>query len=101
MDYLCLVHDDIYFFQKIRPSQLLQAKRISFGESFTYDENSMSIVINTYADAMYVKDCDRLYFQKLETISSILKELKYCFVKLQRRRQNYSYKVILFLWELK
>lgn len=79
MDYLCLVHDDIYFFQKIRPSQLLQAKRISFGESFTYDENSMSIVINTYADAIYVKDSDRLYFQKLETISSIFKGIEILF----------------------
>lgn len=79
IDYLCSVQDNTYFFQKVRPSQLIRKKRISFGESFVYDENSMSIVINVYADAIYVKDEDTLYFQKLETISSIFKGIEVLF----------------------
>lgn len=76
IDYLCSYQDNNYFyFQKIRPSQLLFKKRIlfSFGSNFTYDVDNASIVINSYPDAIYKKDEDTLYFQKLETISSIFK----------------------------
>lgn len=76
IDYLCSYQDENYFyFQKIRPSQLLYKKRLlfGFGQNFTYDENNASIVINSYPDAIYKKDDDTLYFQKLETISTIFK----------------------------
>ena len=76
IDYLCSYQDENYFyFQKIRPSQLLFKKRIlfSFGHDFNYDENNASIVINAIPDAIYKKDTDTLYFQKLETISTIFR----------------------------
>lgn len=76
IDYLCSYQDENYFyFQKIRPSQLLFKKRLlfSFGKNFSYDENNASVVINSYPDAIYKKDDDTLYFQKLETISTIFK----------------------------
>lgn len=76
IDYLCSYQDENYFyFQKIRPSQLLFKRRIlfSFGHDFSYDENNASIVINAIPDAIYKKDTDTLYFQKLETISTIFR----------------------------
>lgn len=76
IDYLCSYQDNNYFyFQKVRPSQLLFKKRIlfSFGSNFTYDVDNASIVINSYPDAIYKKDEDILFFQKLETISTIFK----------------------------
>ncbi len=79
IDYICSYQDDKYFyFQKVRPTQLLLKKRLlfSFGNNFVYDENNASIVINLYPDAIYKKDEDVLYFQKLETISSIFKGIE-------------------------
>lgn len=76
MDYLCSYQDENYFyFQKVKSSQLLFKKRLlfSFGQNFSYDDNNASVVINAYPDAIYRKDNDTLYFQKLETISSIFK----------------------------
>lgn len=76
LDYLCSYQDNNFFyFQKVRPSQLLFKKRIllDFGNNFTYDENNASVVINSYPDAIYKKDEDKLYFQKLETISTIFR----------------------------
>ena len=76
IDYLCSYQDDNFFyFQKVRPSQLLFKKRLlfRFGQDFKYDEDNASIVINSYPDAIYQKDNDTLYFQKLETISTIFK----------------------------
>lgn len=76
IDYICSYQDDnIFYFQKIRQSQLLLKKRIlfSFGKDYAYDSNNASIVINSYPDAIYKKDEDVLFFQKLDTISTIFK----------------------------
>lgn len=73
IDYLCSYEGDTFYFQKIRPSQLVTKKRISFGETYAYDANSKSIVINFFPDAIYSKSDDTLYFQRLETISTIFR----------------------------
>ena len=77
IDYLLSCQDDIYYFQKVRPAQLVKKKRLwSLGESYMFDANNISIVINTFPDAFYKKQDDILYFQKLETISSIFKGIE-------------------------
>lgn len=74
IDFLCSFQDDnFYYFQKVKSSQLTIKKRLNLGSPYELDEESVSIVINPYADAIYKKDTDTLYFQRLETISSIFK----------------------------
>ena len=73
IDYLCSYEGDTFYFQKIRPSQLVVKKRINFGEAYEYDASSKSIVINSFADAIYNKSNDTLYFQRLESITTIFK----------------------------
>lgn len=76
IDYLCSFEDEnIYYFQKVRPSQLVIKRRLKLGRNFERDEG-ISIVINPFADAIYKKDIDTLYFQRLETISSIFKGIE-------------------------
>lgn len=77
IDYLCSFQDNnFYYFQKVRSSQLTIKKRLNLGSPYKLDEESISIVINPYADAIYKKDADTLYFQRLETISSIFKGIE-------------------------
>lgn len=77
IDFLCSFQDDnFYYFQKVRSSQLTIKKRLNLGSPYKLDEESVSIVINPYADAIYKKDTDTLYFQRLETISSIFKGIE-------------------------
>lgn len=73
IDYICSLEGDSIFFQKIRPSQLVEKKRIFFGESYQYSANSKSVVINMFPDAIYNKNDDTLYFQRLETIATIFR----------------------------
>lgn len=73
IDYLCSFQENVYYFQKVRPSQLVEKKRVVFGEPYRFVENSKSIDVNYYPDAFYDKNSDMLYFQKLETISSIFR----------------------------
>lgn len=76
IDFLCSFQDNnFYYFQKVRSSQLTIKKRLNLGRSYGLYE-SVSIVINPYADAIYIKDTDTLYFQRLESISSIFKGIE-------------------------
>ena len=73
IDYLCSCEGDVFYFQKIRPTQLVVKKRIIFGERYKYDANSKSVVINSFPDAIYSKNDDTLYFQRLEPIVTIFR----------------------------
>lgn len=73
IDYLCSCEGDVFYFQKIRPTQLVVKKRIIFGERYKYDANSKSVVINSFPDAIYSKNDDTLYFQRLEPIITIFR----------------------------
>lgn len=73
IDYLCSLEEDVFYFQKIRPAQLVVKKRIIFGESYEYNANSKSVVINMIPDAIYIKEEDVLYFQRLESIVAIFR----------------------------
>lgn len=71
LDFIFSYQDGIYYFQNISKSQLVTKKLISFGERFNFDRNNVSIVIKDIADAIYVKNKDKLYFRRLSSISSI------------------------------
>lgn len=73
IDYLCSCEGELFYFQKVRPTQLVVKKRIHLGEECRYDANSRSVVINSFPDAIYYKSDDILYFQRLEAISTIFR----------------------------
>lgn len=67
------IGDDI-FFQNISKSRLISKKSIiCFGENFEYKNNQQEIVVNDIPDAIFVADQNRLYFRRLESITSIFK----------------------------
>lgn len=67
------VGNDIYI-QNVSKTKLVSKKHIFyFGEAFKYEPDCNDLVINEYPDAIYHKEDDRLYFQKLESITSIFK----------------------------
>lgn len=74
LDFLCSYQNkNEYFFQNVSKTQLISKKLLYLGDAFRYEENSKTIVINSIADAIYMKDRDILYFKRLPTISSIFK----------------------------
>lgn len=74
LDFLCSYqNENEYYFQNISKAQLLSKKLLYLGDAFRYEENSKTIVINSVADAIYIKDQDILYFKRLPTISGIFK----------------------------
>ena len=69
------VEKDIYF-QKIGRSKLIRKKGIiCFGENYEYIPDAGTLIINDSPDAIYDTEKDVLYFQKLESISSIFKNI--------------------------
>ncbi len=74
LDFLCSYqNENEYYFQNVSKAQLLSKKLLYLGDAFRYEENSKTIVINSIADAIYIKRQDILYFKRLPTISGIFK----------------------------
>ncbi|BCZ45808.1 hypothetical protein psyc5s11_18750 [Clostridium gelidum] len=73
IEYLCSFQTGIYYFQKLSSSQLLRKKYFSLSGAPTRIECDPIIVINSFADAIYIKESDTLYFKKLPSIISIFK----------------------------
>jgi hypothetical protein len=71
LDYIFSYQDDVYYFQNISKSQLIRKKLLSFGDRFNFDNNNASIAIKDFADAIYVRETDKLYFRKLSSITTI------------------------------
>jgi len=69
--FLCGYQDEHYFFQRITPARQIRQKRVYFGEQCKYEKDSKSITLNDYADAIYSRSENRLYFRKLSTIIAI------------------------------
>jgi len=70
--FLCGYQNGCYFFQRVTTARQVNQKRIFFlGEQCEYKENSMSISLNEYADAIYNSTENKLYFRKLRDISAI------------------------------
>lgn len=62
-----------YHFQRVSRAQLVSKKFLHFGDGFRFEENSKVITINQYADAIYHKNNDIMYFKDLSSISTIFK----------------------------
>lgn len=74
IDFIFVSNKKYLFFQNISKSRLVAKKRIgSFGDGFKYDSDCSEIVINNLPDAIYCKKTDTLFFNKLESITSIFK----------------------------
>lgn len=70
--FLCSIQDtDLYYFQRISKSQLVQHKRLAFGTYITYEDNAKEIIVKEVPDAIYRKADDRLFFKKLSSITAI------------------------------
>jgi hypothetical protein len=72
LSYLCSVQGDHYFFQIINSNQLIKKKWFSISE-LTIEENKPIVTLNKYADAIYDKASDTLYFSKLSSVNAIFK----------------------------
>lgn len=71
ISFLCSIQDDgLVYFQRVTKTQLLRQKRIVFGDAVKFEDSSREIVI-TAPDAIYRSTDNRLFFQKLSTISAI------------------------------
>lgn len=74
IDFLCSYqNDNEYYFQKISSAQIINRKWFYVGDAVSYEENKEIIVINSLADAIYLKSVDKLYFKKLTAITTIFK----------------------------
>jgi hypothetical protein len=69
--YLCGIQEKLFYFQRISPARQINRKMIFFGDLCKYEENSASISLNEYADAIYNLITNTLYFRKLRDISVI------------------------------
>lgn len=74
IDFLFVYSDKNIFFQNVSKARLVAKKSIMcLGENYEYKSNQQEIVINDLPDAIYVSAEDRLYFRRLEAITSIFK----------------------------
>lgn len=74
IDYLIVQSGEDLFFQNVTKARLVSKRSIlHLGERFEYNSNRQEIVINNVPDAIYVFSENRLYFRKLESITSIFK----------------------------
>lgn len=72
ISFLCAIQDEgLVYFQRVTKTQLLRQKRVVFGDNVRFEESSSEIVINTLPDAIYRLADNRLFFQKLSTITAI------------------------------
>lgn len=73
IDFLCSVQRGVYYFQKVSSKQLVRKKYFTLSAEPTLYEDAPIIVIDSFADAIYVKADDTLYFKNLTSITSIFK----------------------------
>lgn len=72
LSYICTVQSNLYYFQIINSSYYISKKWFSIDE-LSLEVNKPIITINQYADAIYDKQSDTLYFKKLATTQKIFK----------------------------
>ncbi len=74
ISHLISVQNEDFYFQKVTPSTFISQKGIFFlGEVAEIEEDNNKLVIKNTPDAIYFKDCNKLIFKNLATISSIFK----------------------------
>lgn len=72
LSFICTIQDNLYFFQIINSSFFISKKWFSIDELDLETEKPI-ITINPFADAIYNKDNDTLYFKKLTAAQKIFK----------------------------
>lgn len=81
-DFLYATIGDCIYFQNISKSKLIAKKAIRFcGDEFEFIPESVEFVINRFPDAIYNKTTDKLYFRKLEAITSIFRGIDQLYVE--------------------
>lgn len=74
IDFLFVLEDKFISFQNISPSKLISQKKVFFwGEQFKYKTDCTDIIVQDLPDAIYEKSTNRLFFQRLESITGIFK----------------------------
>ncbi len=74
IDYIFVKRNNDLLFQNISKSKLVTRKGIiHLGEDFVFESDNKSLQINYLPDAIYISATDTLYFNKLESITSIFK----------------------------
>jgi hypothetical protein len=73
IEFLCSIQEGVYYFQKLSSSRIIRKSYISFDKEPVYITNKPIIVIDAFADAIYIKHTDTLYFKSLSSITSIFK----------------------------
>ena len=80
ISFLCAIQDDGFvYFQRVTRTKLLRQKRIVFGEAVKFEENSKEIIINDCPDAIYSSETNRLFFQKLSSITAVFQGIEEIF----------------------
>jgi hypothetical protein len=72
LSFICTIQQDLYFFQIINSNGFISKKWFSI-EELTLEANKPIITINPFADAIYDKKDDTLYFKKLSVANRIFK----------------------------
>ena len=72
LSFICTVQSDLYFFQIVNSSFYISKKWFSIDE-LTLEVDKPIITINPFADAIYDKQNDILYFKKLSAAQKIFK----------------------------
>ncbi|MBF4487232.1 hypothetical protein [Flavobacterium sp. CSZ] len=72
LSFICTVQADLYFFQIINSSFYISKKWFSIDE-LTLEADKPIITINPFADAIYDRQSDTLYFKKLTAAQKIFK----------------------------
>lgn len=74
IDFMFTILGDDVFFQNVSKARLISKKSIvCFGEDYKYKSDQQEIVVNDIPDAIFVSAENRLYFKRLESITSIFK----------------------------
>ena len=74
IDFLFVYESGFVCFQKISKARLVSKKSVlCFGESFQYEKERHELTLNDMPDAFYSPSHNRLYFKRLEAITSIFK----------------------------
>jgi hypothetical protein len=72
LSFICAIQGNLYFFQIINSSFYISKKWFSIDE-LTLETDKPIITINSFADAIYDKENDTLYFKKLTLAQKIFK----------------------------
>jgi hypothetical protein len=72
LSFIITVQDNLYFFQIININFFISKKWFSIAE-LTLETDKPIITINPFADAIYNKETDTLYFKKLASVQKIFK----------------------------